>query len=177
MWGIGLYLQNVPQIWTEWNEDADWNQKRKWKEDAFRQFAQWLRSQSGAVSPLRQSVPNRVGGQNGSQSDETIEVGTKKQVKIVRRTTKDVGKNKPRYWFRSSELDGNLMIQTYSRQPFINRGYCTENDWKQVDGVEEMNFSANIVMSKYGHWDFDFDTLPDFDPGWNDLVKQSDIPL
>lgn len=98
--------------------------------------------------------------------EDAIEEGTKKTVTIAKRITK---KDKPKLWFRTTETDGSLLIKSYSRQPFIEKLYCDENDWLVEDEPEEITFTANIVMGKYGWWEFDFATLPEFNPNFDSL--------
>lgn len=50
LWGIGNYLQDAPQVWTEnWkvNGKPDWDKKRKVEAEAWAKFADWLRGLSG----------------------------------------------------------------------------------------------------------------------------------
>jgi hypothetical protein len=41
MWGMGLYLQNAPQIWTDGYEDKNWSQKDQRETEAWAKFAAW----------------------------------------------------------------------------------------------------------------------------------------
>lgn len=41
MWGMGLYLQNAPQIWTEGYEDKNWTQKDQRETEAWAKFVAW----------------------------------------------------------------------------------------------------------------------------------------
>src|SRR5574341_2506420 len=43
-WWIGLYLQNMPAIWTETYEKGNWTQMREREAQAFEQFQRWYRS-------------------------------------------------------------------------------------------------------------------------------------
>jgi hypothetical protein len=113
---------------------------------------------------------------------QDIPEGTKRNVTIVKRIRRSVEKGNPPHHFRTSELDGSLLVKAYSRQPFIEKFYCTENDWLEVDVVEELRFTCGIIMSKYGWWGFDFGSLPPYDPGFDALGNMSssnpeDIPL
>lgn len=47
LWGIGLYLYDGPQIWTDAYPDGDWNAKRAIEADAKRQFADWYGQRYG----------------------------------------------------------------------------------------------------------------------------------
>jgi hypothetical protein len=56
LWGIGLYLYDGPQIWTDAYPDGDWNAKRAIEADAKRQFADWYEQRYGkqpATPPAR----------------------------------------------------------------------------------------------------------------------------
>lgn len=48
MWGIGLYLQDSPQIWTENYKDADgkadWDKKKAVEKEAMQKVGNWLKS-------------------------------------------------------------------------------------------------------------------------------------
>lgn len=41
MWGMGLYLQNAPQIWTEGYENGNWAQKDERETEAWAKFTAW----------------------------------------------------------------------------------------------------------------------------------------
>lgn len=49
LWGIGLYLYDGPQIWTDAYPDGDWNAKRAIEADAKRQFTDWYASRYSAA--------------------------------------------------------------------------------------------------------------------------------
>jgi hypothetical protein len=62
MWGVGLYLQDSPQIWTEnyvqWDEkgekklSTDWKKKEAIEAEAMRKVGQWLKSIGAAGESL-----------------------------------------------------------------------------------------------------------------------------
>jgi hypothetical protein len=56
-WGIGLYLQNAPMIWTDNYKDAsgkpDWNKKRQVEAEAMRRVADWLKTLGAKGDILR----------------------------------------------------------------------------------------------------------------------------
>jgi hypothetical protein len=64
MWGIGLYLQNPPMVWTEnyidANNNPDWNKKKRVEAEAWAKFADWLRSigSAGDVPPPSDPQPS-----------------------------------------------------------------------------------------------------------------------
>jgi hypothetical protein len=62
-WGIGLYLQQSPQIWTENYKSADgkadWNKKRQVEKEAMDKVAAWLRQLGATGNQLSQSEDSR----------------------------------------------------------------------------------------------------------------------
>lgn len=60
MWGMGLYLQTAPQIWTEGYEDKNWAQKDQRETEAWAKFVAWY---NGKPQPERQNAPQT--SQNG----------------------------------------------------------------------------------------------------------------
>lgn len=56
MWGMGLYLQNAPQIWTEGYEDKNWAQKDQRESEAWAKFAAWYNGKPVAQQ-TRQNAP------------------------------------------------------------------------------------------------------------------------
>ena len=70
MWGIGLYLQDAPNIWTE-NPGRDWGKRDACIKQVEAQFAKWLNGVKPAAAPPPQPTtpaphwttdPKRVGG-------------------------------------------------------------------------------------------------------------------
>lgn len=54
-WGIGLYLQNTPDIYTDGTKDKDWNAKSELETEATQRFANWLRTLTpGNIVPIEQ---------------------------------------------------------------------------------------------------------------------------
>lgn len=70
-WGIGLYLQQSPQIWTENYKDesgkADWKKKDKVEAEAMQKVGNWLKSLGAAGNALRMD--------DNSSDDETATTG------------------------------------------------------------------------------------------------------
>ena len=61
MWGIGLYMQQAPQIWTEnyatydaqgKKLDTDWKKKERIEKDVMRQIGAWLKSLGASGNSL-----------------------------------------------------------------------------------------------------------------------------
>lgn len=79
MWGIGLYLQNTPQIWTASYPDGDWDAKRAREDEAWKQFAAWFKGEDApkptlpspkvTTLPPQESTGTRLGG--GTQPPTT----------------------------------------------------------------------------------------------------------
>jgi hypothetical protein len=170
LFGVGRYLLDTPKHIK--NETG---------------LANWLHSIGGQNQPPKQHQGNNNSPVQPKQNpppkpSQDIPEGTKRTVTIVKRIRRSVEKGNPPHHFRTSELDGSLLVKAYSRQPFIEKFYCTENDWLEVDVVEELRFTCGIIMSKYGWWGFDFGSLPPYDPGFDALGNMSssnpkDIPL
>lgn len=51
MWGIGLYLQNTPQIWTDGYTKGNWDEKRASEDAAWAKFTAWFK---GEPAPQQQ---------------------------------------------------------------------------------------------------------------------------
>lgn len=67
MWGVGLYLQNTPPLWTAAYEAKDWDAKRARENEAYAQFSAWLtgmpqnapkQAQAGQALPTPQGTEN-----------------------------------------------------------------------------------------------------------------------
>jgi len=152
LFGVGRYLLDTPQ-----NVNDE------------RSLAAWLNTIDQTPAPKPAPSPSKrparkvieLPPQDKRVDPQGVEEGAKKTVSIVKRITKAEA---PKLWFRTSELDGSLLVKAYSRQPFIDKFYCTEIDWLDVDIAEDMQFSAEIVMGKYGWWEFNLASLPEFNP-------------
>lgn len=77
-WGIGLYLQQSPQIWTENYKDdngnIDWKKKDRVQNDAISQVSKWLKSLGADGNALRSDDSDNTDDLdsttgNGSQSN------------------------------------------------------------------------------------------------------------
>jgi len=152
LFGVGRYLLDTPQSVKD-----------------ERSLTAWLNTIDQTPAPKPAPAPSKrparkvieLPPQDKRADPQGVEEGARKTVSIVKRITKAEA---PKLWFRTSELDGSLLVKAYSRQPFIDKFYCTEIDWLDVDVAEDMQFSAEIVMGKYGWWEFNLASLPEFNP-------------
>lgn len=89
MWGMGLYLQNAPQIWTEGYEKGDWKGKEQRENEAWAKFVAWYegkpqQSQQPSQQPTGRatspaSASNGNGAPNHSQPPKNAQNGVKSE--------------------------------------------------------------------------------------------------
>lgn len=61
MWGVGLYLYDAPDLWTEGGygkgNDTDWKKKNAQEQEALNRFATWYKSLTDASQPRQDAPP------------------------------------------------------------------------------------------------------------------------
>jgi hypothetical protein len=117
-------------------------------------------------SPVqRQQQPSKQ--QPNTSRNDDIPEGTKKDVHIIARETKADKNGNPMLVFTA--LTGER-IYLFSRGIFKAKSYCTGNDWTTIG--EKATMKLNCRVKKVGgYWEFIPETIPEFDPDFDDLGK------
>lgn len=79
MFGIGLYLQSSPDIYTDGYKDGgqtDWNKKRKMEADAMAQLGRWLNGLHSIDSKMDQVVQHEPQSMIADSVETVVENGT-----------------------------------------------------------------------------------------------------
>ena len=179
MWGIGLYLQRTPMIWTEYSEQDKWNQARE--TEAGNKFQQWLETMAGKpplkpqrqTSPQTSNVPEQPAGPEPEERDVIL---------VTVSTLTKNGTVKPYYGFRTAD---GTPVTAFSRALFVAGNYMSRGDWIDADKlILDPPIQARIKTNN-GFWNVLSvkPYLPD-DPSWQKLLKEigattndGDIPL
>ncbi len=160
MWGVGLYLYDVPKIQTAGGygigKETNWNEKNKQEADAKRQFATWYHQQFGnddstpnvnSASPQRQtskqSQPPAKNAQNSAQGETNGNLfdGMATLSRVVVSTH---GKKKKLTCTTSA---GTLTV--FSRKQFIEAGWCHDDEWENDGDNANFNPPIHINVSKH----------------------------
>lgn len=170
MWGIGLYLQNTPMIWTDYNEQDKYNSAHE--ADAGRQFNRWLSSldiAEHALPPLtRQSQQS-----NGNAPEQ--EAGPEPKKVIFVTVSERIAQNGKTYHGLKTET-GEVVL-AWSREPFAAAGYMERGDWAKADYLPlDPPIPATIQLDKKGGWEIVPDSIPPFDPSWAEFIADKEEP-
>jgi hypothetical protein len=123
--------------------------------------------------PLPRARSNPRETSPSSTNNQTPEKGTRKTVTITHRETKSAKNGKPMIVMDTSSGDKLFL---FTRQIFMDKGYCTGMDWTTIGEREPFNISCDVVADENGYWQIDESTVPAFNPDW-DAFGHEDIPL
>ena len=173
MWGIGLYLQNTPQIWTDYNDQDKYN--KAWRQDAENQFNRWLSSLGttltakqgrGAIIVRPNSSPS---SDNGNTTQPEQEAGTEPKQVLFKTVSKRRDKNGRDYYGLKAET-GEILL-SWTREPFATAGYMDRGDWANATYLElNPPIPATIQLNVHGNWELVPNSIPPFDPPWAEFI-------
>jgi hypothetical protein len=71
MWGLGAYLHESPDIWTDKAAQGDWDATRKYETEAKQRFAQWFGDDTPEPPPLPATPQKQNKKENGKKPELT----------------------------------------------------------------------------------------------------------
>lgn len=160
MWGIGLYLQSTPPIWTnggfKTQIGTDWKERNKQKDEALSKFATWHKQLVGntAHSPQDTHQDEPQGGKNERSGDESINT-SETQIREVGVTkiqaVKDSGK---RNYICHTDATDPAVFKAYTRQLFIEAGWLDENELTEFGAVFDFDppIPVTLKLNERGYW-------------------------
>jgi hypothetical protein len=130
------------------------------------------------VNPRSSSPSPKQGNSTPDTTHSDANDGDKRDVHIIARETKATKKGKPMLVFTA--ITGEKIF-LFSRELFKEKGYCAGGDWTAIGDKGTMKMDCRIKMVD-GYWEFIPDTVPQFDPDWDELGRMNkndpdDIPL